>query len=77
MRFYFNLLSIDEKIVDEEGVEARNIDEAIAQALKAIEELKGEDGTDIGDWGSWSLEVTDAQGTILCSINLGRPLNLH
>lgn len=70
MRCYFNLVSDDETMIDEEGVEVRNIDQAWAQALKAIAELREEAEGDFIEWDRWSLQATDASGAILFSLKL-------
>jgi hypothetical protein len=75
MRYYFNLVNDTERIVDGDGVEAKDLDQAWAQALKAIEELREEDGAEVGDWSDWHLEVTDAFGTIVFSIKLNSSLH--
>jgi hypothetical protein len=75
MRCYFNLVNGHEKIIDQDGIEVRDIEQARVQALKAIDELREEDGASMGDWHDWSLEVTDASGTVFFSINLGAVLH--
>jgi uncharacterized protein YegL len=71
MKCYFNLVSGSERIADQEGVEVRDLDQAWAQAMRAIEELR-EDEEEVADWANWSLEVTDGSGTVLFTISLGR-----
>ena len=39
--------------------------------VRRLEELREEDGTETSDWGNWSLEVTDASGNVIVSVNLG------
>ena len=75
MRCYFNLVSGSEKILDQDGIEVRDIEQAHVQALNAVEELREENATAAGDWSDWSLEVTDASGNVLFSINLGGVLH--
>ena len=71
MKCYFNLVNGSERIMDQEGLEVKGLEQAWAQALKALEELREEDGGDEGDWNNWSLEVTDISGSVLFAINLG------
>lgn len=71
MKCYFNLVNGNERIRDQEGIEVKDIEQAWAQAIKAIEELREEDDGEAGDWDNWSLEVTDASGIVLFAINLG------
>jgi hypothetical protein len=75
MRCYFNLVNGSEKIPDPDGIEVRDLEQAYAQALKAIEELREEDDASEGDWSNWSLEVTDSAGSVLFHINLGNSLH--
>jgi len=71
MRCYFHLVNGSEKIIDRDGIEVRDIEQARAQAQKAVEELREEDDTSASDWANWSLEVTDESGNVFFSINLG------
>jgi hypothetical protein len=75
MRCYFNLVNGSERILDRDGIDVRDLEQAHAQALKAIEELRLEDDGSAGDWSNWSLEVTDSSGAVLFHVNLG--LRLH
>ena len=43
MKCYFNLVNGSERIADQEGIEVRDIEQAHAQAVKAIAELREED----------------------------------
>jgi hypothetical protein len=70
MRCYFNLVDGYERILDQDGIEVLDLDQARSQAVKAIEELLEEDGGMAGDWQKWSLEVTNEYGQILFSIPL-------
>jgi hypothetical protein len=70
MRCHFNLVSSTEKLIDHEGIEVRDLDQAWAQALRAIEELRSEDGDETEDWDNWVLEVTDSAGLVLFSVSL-------
>jgi len=75
MRCYFNLMSDDETLLDEEGVEVRDLDQAWAQALKAIAELRQEAEFDLTEWERWRLEATDSTGKVLFSIRLTHGLH--
>jgi len=70
MRCFFNLVSDDETMIDDEGVEVRDIDQAWAQALKAIAELRAEAEGEFIDWDRWSLQALDANGNVLFSVKL-------
>jgi hypothetical protein len=75
MRCYFNLVNGMDRITDHDGIEVQDIDHAVAQAMKAIEELREEDHAVPSDWTNWSLEVTDSSGIVLFSIDLGGVLH--
>jgi hypothetical protein len=75
MKFYFNLVSDDETIIDDEGIEVRDLDQAWAQALKAIAELREEGGEDLTEWDNWRLEATDDSGRVHFSIKLNHGLH--
>jgi len=67
MRCYFNLV---ETIVDSEGVEVADLNEARGLALEAIAEMIQENGGEITDWRGWHLEAVDASGAVLFTIRL-------
>ena len=66
MRCYFSLVSSDQTITDEEGLEVADVDEAQALARGAITERVQEGATEeIARWRGWALEARDASGTVL------------
>ena len=67
MRCYFNRA---ETIVDSEGVEVADLNEARGLALEAIAEMIQHNGGEIKDWHGWRLEAVDASGTVLFTIRL-------
>jgi hypothetical protein len=75
MRFYFNLVCDDETMIDDEGVDVRDIDHARLQARRAIAELRGEAGTDLVEWSRWRLEVVDEAGEIVFALKLNETLH--
>jgi len=75
MRCYFNLISDEETMIDDEGVEVRDLDQAWAQALKAVMELRAEAEGELIEWNRWRLEATDINGNVLFSINLTHSLH--
>lgn len=75
MRCYFNLISDDETLLDNEGVDVKDLDQAWAQALKAIAELRQETDVDFTEWERWRLEATDSAGRVLFSIKLTHGLH--
>jgi hypothetical protein len=74
MRCYFHLVSCDDVILDDTGVEVVDLASAEAEARKAIQELRQEDEEPDDLWAGWQLNVTDAVGRVLLSIPLGTPL---
>lgn len=70
MRCYFNLISDDETMIDDEGVEVRDLDQAWAQALKAVMELRAEAEGELIEWDRWRLEATDMNGNVLFTVKL-------
>jgi hypothetical protein len=67
MRCYFNLV---ETIVDSEGVEVADPDEARGLAHEAVAEMIQDNGGEITNWRGWRLEAVDASGTALFTISL-------
>ena len=67
MRCYFNLV---ETIVDSEGVEVADLNEARGLALEAVAEMIQHNGGEITDWRGWRLEAVDASGAVLFTIRL-------
>ena len=66
MRCYFKLVSSDQTITDEEGVEVADVEEAQALAREAITEKVQEGAAEeIARWRGWALEARDASGTVL------------
>ncbi|WP_336490600.1 DUF6894 family protein [Methylobacterium nigriterrae] len=70
-RFHFRLVSSEEAIEDAIGAEAEDVEEAQAEAMAALEELRtqGELPEDAGDW---HLEIRSASGVLLRSIQFPR-----
>lgn len=53
MHCYFDIFLEEEIILDLEGIEVTDLDEAIGQAQSAIEEMREEEGlTGVGEFGS-------------------------
>jgi hypothetical protein len=70
MRCYFHLVTSHEEILDEEGIEVSDLEDAKAQALSSINELRGEYAGAAEDWRGWRLEIVDSEGRLLHSIQL-------
>jgi hypothetical protein len=66
MRCYFSLVSSDQIITDEEGLEVADVEEAQALARETITERVQEGAAEeIARWRGWALEARDASGTVL------------
>ncbi|WP_336491258.1 DUF6894 family protein [Methylobacterium nigriterrae] len=68
-RFHFRLVSPEEAIEDPIGAEAEDVEEAQAEAVAAIEELRTQ-GELPEDAGEWHLEVRSASGVLLRTVQL-------
>ena len=75
MRCYFHLVSCHDVIVDDTGVEVAGLENAEAEARKAIQELCQEDEEADETWAGWQLNIADASGRVLLSIALTTPLH--
>ena len=68
-RFYFRLVSAQDIMEDPVGALAEDIEEALAEALSAIDELRRQG--DLPDrTGAWHLEIRSESGVLLRSIEL-------
>jgi hypothetical protein len=70
MRLFFHLVNGDDSLLDHQGIEASDIQDAEVQALMAIQALRqGTDSID-EDLKGWRLDVADASRVVLLSIPL-------
>ena len=66
-RFYFDIVSGDESIRDEDGVEAPSLEEALDEARGVIREMADElAAADPGE--SWTMIVRDASGALVARL---------
>ncbi len=65
MRCYFNLVSSHHTIIDNEGLEVANLDEARTFAREAVAEMVQNGLAEIAHWRGWQMEARDASGTVL------------
>jgi hypothetical protein len=65
MRCYFNLVSSHHTILDEEGLEVADMEEARTFAREAITEMTQDGVAEIAHWRGWQMEARDASGTVL------------
>lgn len=70
MRCYFHLVNSHEEILDDEGIEVSDLEDAKAQALLAIEDIRKEAIQVGASWHGWRLEITDPSGRVLASLSL-------
>ena len=68
-RFHFRLVSAGEVLEDPIGVAASDLEEAHAEAMAAIGELRTQ-GELLEDAGEWGLEIRSTSGVLLRSIQL-------
>ena len=68
MRCYFNLVSSDQTVIDDEGLEVTDMEEARTFAREAVTEMFRESVMDIARWRGWALEARDASGTVLFTV---------
>jgi hypothetical protein len=70
MRCFFHLLSGADTILDDQGLEIFDLQEAEVQAFMAIQEVRQELDSIDEDLKGWHLNVVDGSGTTLMSIPL-------
>ncbi len=68
-RYFFHLVSDDEVIPDEEGIDLWNDDGTLLHIIKAVNDLLRE-GLPLDDWQGWRLEVMDGTGRLVVCIPL-------
>jgi hypothetical protein len=70
MRCYFHLVNSHEEILDDEGIEVSDLEDAKAQARLAIDDIRQE-AIDVGaSWKGWRLDIADPSGRVLASLCL-------
>ena len=78
MRCYFNLVSSHHTttiiIVDEEGLEVADMEEAHTFAREAVREMAQDGIAEIAHWRGWQMEARDASGTVLFTMGFDAPL---
>jgi len=68
MHCYFNLVSSHKTILDHEGIELADIDEARSFAREAVAEMVEDGVAEIAHWRGWEIETRDASGAVLFTI---------
>ena len=64
MRCYFHLENDTSRLLDEDGIEVADLQEARAQAVQAMLEVLGEE-SDTDWWTGWGFRVVDEMGDLL------------
>ena len=68
--FYFDLVSENRTVKDDEGVEADSLEQAVTEARRVISEMQA--CNDLPhDADAWQIQIRDDDGFVLRSIRLG------
>ncbi len=69
MRCYFHVRGPDVEHLDANGVEVSDVNDAVAQAIEVVQELR--DGSEHSErWDGWLLVISDDRGAVLSTIAL-------
>ena len=74
MHCYFNLVSSHHTIIDDEGLEVADVEEAHTFAREAVAVMVQEGVAEIAHWRGWEMEARDASGTVLFTMGFDAPL---
>src|SRR4051794_38927445 len=74
MHCYFHLVCAHETIVDDEGLEVADLDEACARAGEAVAEMIRDGVGELAHWRGWELEARDPSGAVLFTIGFDAAL---
>ena len=77
MHCYFHPVNGSEVICDTEGLEVADLNQAQAEALETLYALAREDEDAAATWSGWRLDVLDASGALLFSIDLDGAGTFH
>ena len=70
MRLYFDLKDKQHTLPDVEGIEVSDIAQARLVALEMVRKFRQQNGSAAQEWSGWTLNVVDAAGVIVFSIDL-------
>ncbi|WP_046866256.1 DUF6894 family protein [Microvirga massiliensis] len=70
-RYYFHLVDGHEIIPDRTGIDVADLDEVRATTLEAVHQFRQEHPATAAKWQDWRIEVTDAQGVVAVTLELG------
>ncbi|WP_046865247.1 DUF6894 family protein [Microvirga massiliensis] len=77
-RYFFHLFGGPDVILDEDGIEIGDFEEARTEVKRTIGQLQCEDPAEASKWKGWNLEVVDRFGKVALSISLDeKPERLH
>src|SRR5215203_4707291 len=65
MHCYFNLVSSHHTIIDNEGLEVADVEEARTFAREAVAEMVQDGIAEIAHWRGWEMAARDGAGTVL------------
>ena len=74
MRLYFHLVGDAGALWDRTGIEVADVGRALAEALRAVEEIRQQGPTAAEAWWGWTLNITDASGWTRLLVELGCPI---
>ena len=74
MHCYFNLISAHQTVIDNEGLEVANLEEARRLAREAVAEMIQDGVAQLAHWRGWALEARDASRTVLFTIGFDAAL---
>ncbi len=75
LRCHFNLACAHQTLVDQEGVEVADVDQARTLAIEVALDLIRTGEAQIADWRGWRLEATNGSGAVLFTLSLDALLN--
>ena len=70
LRCHLNLVCAHQTLVDQEGVEVTDVDQARTLAIEVALDMIRTGETQIADWRGWRLEATSGSGALLFTLNL-------
>ena len=70
LRCHFNLVCAHQTLVDQEGVEVADVDQARTLAIEVALDMIRTGEAQITDWRGWRLEATSGSGAVLFTLSL-------
>jgi hypothetical protein len=68
-RLFFNLTKWRESLLDDEGLEVADLDDAMRSVMRAIHDVREERQAEL-DLTGWRLDVVDQSGRVRASVTL-------